>query len=300
MKAGNQTAGCRRQMGMRTPKPLRVALSAAIAASLLGACSSDSATPTSTTSGTTGTTRTGGRLGFKAFEQFSDCNSLLAHLKEIGLERVGPYGFGFGGMYGDVMPMPASAEGGAATTAAAATAAPNRQQDTAASAPKLGSADESSSGTNTQEAGVDEGDQVENDGKYVYTVLDGMNLRVVDIDSGKIASTVSLEPGSHQLVLSGKRLAVVSSGWNDRMIGIFHRGTMPSQVSHGVTTVALYDVSDPASPKKLSESGMEGDALSVRRRVTCCALCCAAASGIGSISSNRTAPANRPRTRRRS
>ena len=37
-----------------------------------------------------------------------------------------------------------------------------------------------SSGTNTQEAGVDEGDLVENDGQRVYSVVDG-RLRIVDV-----------------------------------------------------------------------------------------------------------------------
>ena len=45
------------------------------------------------------------------------------------------------------------------------------------------------SGTNTQEAGVDEGDLVETDGRYVYTIVDGRTLTIVDTVEGTKTGT---------------------------------------------------------------------------------------------------------------
>ena len=80
-----------------------------------------------------------------------------------------PWGFDQGMWYAE------DTAGGAATTAAARPP-PLRQAPAS-------EGDGRSSATNTQEAGVDEGDLVETDGRYVYAVENG-TLHVVDATAG--------------------------------------------------------------------------------------------------------------------
>ena len=87
------------------------------------------------------------------------------------------------------------------------------------------------SGTNTQEVGVDEGDIVETDGEYVY-VANTDGLRVVSVYGTGVVAEPELPRGSHQLLLDGGRLLVVTSSWSGS----------PD------TVVSLYDVADPAIP----------------------------------------------------
>ena len=107
--------------------------------------------------------------------------------------------------------MPAMAETTMATSASddssagAAPIAPD--QDVAAEG--------GTSGTNTQEEGVDEGDLVETDGRYIYTIVDGQKLTIVDTVDGTKIATLRLDPdqGASQMILDGNRLALVVNGW---------------------------------------------------------------------------------------
>jgi uncharacterized secreted protein with C-terminal beta-propeller domain len=69
--------------------------------------------------------------------------------------------------------------------------------------------EESSTSTNTQEAGVDEGDVVDHDGRFLYSVLGG-RLRSVELASAEVVSDVELPSGSHQLIVHADRLVVVT------------------------------------------------------------------------------------------
>jgi Beta propeller domain len=260
---------------MRTSPVSKLALAALSAALTLSACTgstSSKAAPTvgpgSSSASTTGPTATngsstsgGGGAGgrFPRFQTFDGCKSLLAYLQESALQRVGPYGFNTG--FGYPMSSGGVMEGNlvsAATTAAPAAAVPASKN----SAPSGAAFD--SSGTNTQEAGVDEGDTVENDGRYVYAVVEGTKLHVVDTTNASKVASVDLPQGQQQIILDGKRLVVVTGGWGDMQVRAF--GSMPYPGGNGgsASTISVFDVTDPTKPSMTSQSTLEGNALAVR------------------------------------
>ena len=69
------------------------------------------------------------------------------------------------------------------------------------------------SGTNVQEAGVDEPDAVKTDGNRLYVAMD-QKLHVIDVsgDAPRLVSTLPLEGYSHELLLRKGKLLVISSG----------------------------------------------------------------------------------------
>jgi uncharacterized secreted protein with C-terminal beta-propeller domain len=66
------------------------------------------------------------------------------------------------------------------------------------------------SGTNTQEADVDEPDVIKTDGRRIFTVTDG-TLRVIDAASGAVTGTLALDGNEHRLLLRGDRVLVIAS-----------------------------------------------------------------------------------------
>ena len=229
--------------------PLTVAAASVLA---LAACSSDplsgdDSSPRATTA--TPTTEAGGNrpggsstarpqgFGSGHLEFFGDCDALLSSMRDVAGERVTAWGLGGGPYwYGDDAVM-------AREDAAA-------DFDTAESAPAPdagGSGDGGYSGTNTQEVGVDEGDIVETDGRFVYAATqDG--VRIVSVDDPRVVATIELPQGSHQLLLDGSRLLVTTQSWTGS----------PD------TIVSLYDVADPASPRLLRRSHLEGNVVATR------------------------------------
>jgi hypothetical protein len=173
-------------------------------------------------------------------EFFGDCDALLLYMQTEASERVTPWGLGGGGIYygdgrvfaGDDMAETDDAAGGVPDL------------DTAPSAPVQG---QDYSGTNVQEVGVDEGDIVETDGEYVYVAsTDG--VRIVSVDDAEIVAELELPQGSHQMLLDGDRLVVVTSSW----------GGAPD------TIVSLFDVADPTNPDLLRRPHLEGGAVATR------------------------------------
>jgi hypothetical protein len=208
----------------------------------------------STSTPATGSTIDGGVGRSLAFERFNDCVGLLTYLQQAALARVGPYGLN-GAPYGYALEDRAGM-GAVATTVAAASA------PVAAGAVKT--ADQSSSGTNTQEVGVDEGDLVENDGRYVYTVVDAL-VRVVDTKTGEQGSVLlPVSNGQPQLLLDGDRLVVAVGGWglvgrvDERIVGPGWNG------GSATTTVMVLDVKDRLHPSVLSTVDLEGELIASR------------------------------------
>ncbi len=106
---------------------------------------------------------------------YGDCASLLDDIKAKALARVGPWGLGYGLFpygEGDVRLQRGF------PNAALVPLAPGEQAG-------------GTSGTNTQEVGIDEPDLVETDGERLFDVRGG-SLRVVDIDGARETSTASL------------------------------------------------------------------------------------------------------------
>ena len=145
----------------------------------------------------------------------------------------------------------------APTENAAAAEAPAAAADSAKSESEY-------SGTNVQTEGVDEGDVVKTDGKYLYILRDG-NLILASAagKDTKVLSTTEIgefkdngdswmnrEPS--ELYIDGNTVAVLSNCYES---GVNSRGYWDYRQ---YTTVDLYDVSDPAHPKKTVGLGQDG------------------------------------------
>jgi Beta propeller domain len=232
--------------------------------------STGSTTPGSTTPGSTSrppsgtgaaTSSTlpivGGPGKVRLLATVGDCDALLTRLKDLALAHVTAWGLdAYGPYYGGPMFVGDSAAGATATTAAASMTRANETFSPKSAAPA------GSSGTNVQEQGVDEGDQVENDGRHVYTALDG-SLHIVDTVSGEVTEApLSKEIGAHQLVLDGDRLVVVSSGWGP--VGVADSRMPYYGGGYGTTTVTVFDVSTPMTPKVAERRRLDGTAVAVR------------------------------------
>lgn len=163
---------------------------------------------------------------------FGDCPALLGYLQAESLERVTAWGLG-GSPYwrGGPMPMPMTAEDSTDVAMEAPAAATEATM----------AAGEDFSTTNTQEVGVDEGDIVETNGEQVF-VASADGVRIVDVAEARVIDELDLPQGTHQLLLDGERLLVVTSPWS------------------GVedTVVSLFDVVDPSNASLLRRSHLEG------------------------------------------
>ncbi len=197
---------------------------------------STTATPTTSPGASTSTVPTSGRpQGFAArLEFFGDCPALLSYMQTEASERVTAWGLGGGPIYygEDRTMVDEMAEAGAPAAEAPAAGLPTTADY---------------SGTNTQEIGVDEGDIVETDGRFVY-VANTDGLRIVSVADAAVVAEPELPQGSHQLLLDGQRLLVVTSSWSGS----------PD------TIVSLYDVADPTNPGLLRRSHLEGNVVATR------------------------------------
>ena len=139
--------------------------------------------------------------------RFDECDALLEHLRSEAAERVGPWGFGDGG-YGTVdFDDGAVAEDMAEEKAADAT-------DSASPEPAAPALTEGVdySGTNVQEAGVDEADIIKTDGRRLFVLSVG-RLVVVDVASREALGSVRVAAGrSAELFLHGDSLLAISDG----------------------------------------------------------------------------------------
>lgn len=116
--------------------------------------------------------------------------------------------------------------------------------------------------TNTQEQGVDEGDLVETDGKYLY-LLRNNELFIIDADPAgglTVLSRTELEGSVIAQYLNGDRLTIVSSEWSWRYA---LTGLSPFRDGPKVT-VSVFDVSDPTAPIDVQQTTLDGSYISSR------------------------------------
>jgi len=141
----------------------------------------------------------GGSRYLAAYRPFSSCDDLASWTRDAMRGQVTAWGLGGGWgipMLGVAREEVASAVDAATNSVAGST----------------------STTTNVQETGVDEGDLAENDGRYVYLAV-GERLRVIDTTTGEITAKETLPIGEHQMILAAKapgdgNLVVVTSLWN--------------------------------------------------------------------------------------
>ena len=214
------------------------------------------------------------------FANFSSCPKLMAYLQSQALPTVGPYGIGSAGAspfpsggvrqtttvpgrlkkqtkkatVNTAAPAPATEAAAGqrpATTAAPTAAAAPVEAAPASATPSFTDGTGGTSTTNTQEVGVDEGDEVETDGRYLYTAIGQGGVRIVDTTTGSVVATLpSYGNGAEpQLILDGTRLAV----------------TRNLYYQYGPETVVeLWSVLNPGRPELLNRTHLEGNALAVR------------------------------------
>lgn len=110
--------------------------------------------------------------------------------------------------------------------------------------------------TNTQAEGVDEGDTVETDGRYVYQLAPITRtgtyplweLRIVEIKSATTVAQLALPDSAQQMILYGDRILVAS-----RPIG-----------DSRWTSLTTIDVSDRTAPHVVQTDRVDGDLLALR------------------------------------
>jgi uncharacterized secreted protein with C-terminal beta-propeller domain len=110
------------------------------------------------------------------------------------------------------------------------------------------------SGTNTQEAGVDEADLIETDGEFLY-LASGRELSIVrTTETNELESVTSIELSGqiHGLFLNGEVLTVVSR-WVSSTISDENQWFAPDRVA-----VSVFDVSDRGAPSMTGQTVLDG------------------------------------------
>ncbi len=193
------------------------------------ACGNDLAQPAETGSGSTGsgatqtvTVDSGEIVLASGLATFDNCDALLTHLRTEGAERVGAYGFNDGGWWGPVervfldgeMAMEDDAMEESADVAAADTA--TVAQASTAEGAVGGVEGVDFSGTNNQEAGVDEPDIVKTDGSRIVTLTNGV-LTLIDANDGDPVVRGSLNVGyeASEMLISGDRILLLGMTWGE-------------------------------------------------------------------------------------
>ncbi|WP_033126154.1 MULTISPECIES: beta-propeller domain-containing protein [Eubacteriales] len=146
-----------------------------------------------------------------------------------------------------------SASGGATSSSSGVA---ERSQADSASAAADSSADSYSgsySDTNVRQAGVDEGDVVKTDGRYIYTLTDEGEITIVDTEGGmKEAGVISEDRQILEFYVADTRLMLLAGAVND--MGEYTDGT----------ALVTYDISDRTEPRKLGEVTQSGSYRSSR------------------------------------
>ena len=136
--------------------------------------------------------------GSGGLHKFDDCRSFTDYMRAVTDPEVGPYGNGGGPMVYHSAPM-SNADSAAPRAATPGAAVEN-----------------SPTGTNVQEVGVDEPDVAKVDGSFLYT-LTGGRLAIVDTagTAPRLRGTLSFQDGnpSELLVLPQRRLLVIGNHW---------------------------------------------------------------------------------------
>ncbi len=167
------------------------------------------------------------------------CEALLDFYVERGVALVGPYGWESPMYGGDVILDGAMAFDSSESAARSTLAAP---------APASQRAENSGTGTNVQEAGVDEPDVVKTDGTTLFR-LDGSTLTTYDVTGATTRRLADLDLGSlsdGEILLAGDTVvALGGDGTRDKRRYDAFGEPAPSRT----TRVLSIDVSDPAAPE---------------------------------------------------
>lgn len=188
-------------------------------------------------------------------EPFTDCEQLRRWYVAAALPHVGPWGLG-GPFWAGPVPL----------ATASRAASPVAELDAAVPQDAVGSG---ATGTNVQEAGVDEPDLAKTDGRLLAHV-DGRRLVLTDV-TGPEPRELSTLPlpralGATELLLVGDRVVVLGAGGRDHHPFVdAPRLALPWPGGAGSTRVLVVDVSDPAAPVTSADSTYDGALVSARQ-----------------------------------
>ena len=135
--------------------------------------------------------------------------------------------------------------------------------DTASSSAGTGAVSSSTdySQTNVREAGVDEGDVVKTDGKYLYILKSDSSVKIVDIQSSEmeLVSTVTLDQlneSIEEIYLEDNQLILVTSGYDSSMEE--QESDVYAVDRYTYAAVSVYDISDREHPQQTGRMTQEG------------------------------------------
>ena len=182
--------------------------------------------------------------------RFDDCDTLLDYLHTEYSARVGPWGFDGGGWFGPEVRRRAD-DMAMAEEAMADVAAPSTTAATSITVAGVAPVEGVDfSGTNVQEAGVDEADIVKTDGRRIFTVSAG-RLVVVDAASRSPVGEVTVAEGwRRELFIEGDSLLLITNSTSDSGDG-------------SETVLQRIDVSGDA-PEIMETLNVQGDYISAR------------------------------------
>ena len=208
---------------------------------------------------------------------FSDCDELLSHLKQEARERVGPYGLNYQG--GPFWGMPEVLRGEIEIEMDVASAEPESTSgsDSGSSFSDAGgSSEDSYTGTNVQEIGVDEPDIIKTDGNRILTVNNGVLSHIaIDGSQGTKTDQIEISAGwGHELFISGNRALLFTNGGGYDDVGpmdsslseeedIAEMSVMPGFYIPMAHVIEI-DLSDPYNLQIIGEMKIEGQYLSAR------------------------------------
>jgi hypothetical protein len=117
--------------------------------------------------------------------------------------------------------------------------------------------------TNVQEAGIDEPDLVKTDGRHLFVPMSGRLHAVAVVGRPRLAGTLELGNGIHELLLRGKRLLVLTRSYTRyRPFPGSPRYVLPDE---GLSTVLTeVDVASPARMRVLRTLTIEGHYVTAR------------------------------------
>jgi hypothetical protein len=211
---------------------------------------------------------------------FSSCAQLRQHMRALALPLVTPWGLGGGGMGIAEATVGAGVDKGAVAAREGAAAAPPGSGPGSDTDTATGSGP---TGTNLQEAGVDEPDLAKTDGQFVVTLTGGAALHVVDVSgakpvkrgtlrlTGQSAAELLLFEG-HALVVGHRTHAVDPTRADDGVSSVPPADVPLPDVPTSIlpplgqprTVLTLVDLRDPDEPTVLGSNEVDGSYLSAR------------------------------------
>ena len=196
-----------------------------------------------------------------ALTPFDSCAELQSWYVEHTIDQVGPYGWGGRAWTArESGPMEDSSSSGDEDSSS------SKSQDLSPSSESGDAVSNGETGTNTQEAGVDEPDVAKTDGRIVVRLVENRRLVVTDV-SGESAREIAdwvvpADSYASELLLVGDHVHLTG----ERAVDVFS-DPAPTDRTVAPSGTELYDVdvSDPANPRLDSRTSWPGRQLSLRQ-----------------------------------